>query len=224
MYFRKLFLAAALLVVSSGASADPCFGASPFTDVPEDAIYCTNTEWLKNRNITFGCTATTYCPNDFVTRAAMALFLNRLGLALTPSFIQAEDSGPVDLTPGGSTNVYCQTGDYPVVGYPRRAQISTTFSGLPDGEIHYEHEIVYSTNSGATWQATFTESNRSSAASGKWVNSSLQRIMNLNSGVSYRWGIRITRTITGVPFTLSDFSQSSCFNSVMIHHWNFPLA
>ena len=67
------------LLASTSASAAPCFGASPFTDVAAGETYCTSTEWLKNRNITLGCTATTYCPNDYVTRAQMALFMNRLG-------------------------------------------------------------------------------------------------------------------------------------------------
>ncbi|MGH6785072.1 MAG: tail fiber domain-containing protein, partial [Sphingomicrobium sp.] len=35
--------------------------------------------WLKNRAITLGCSPTQYCPNQFVYRYEMALFLYRLG-------------------------------------------------------------------------------------------------------------------------------------------------
>ena len=34
---------------------------------------------MKNRGITLGCTATLYCPNDYVTRLQMAAFMYRLG-------------------------------------------------------------------------------------------------------------------------------------------------
>jgi hypothetical protein len=40
--------------------------------------------WLKSRNVTLGCAANLYCPNDAVSRLSMAAFLNRLGNTLVP--------------------------------------------------------------------------------------------------------------------------------------------
>src|SRR5512134_17179 len=68
--------ALAVIVWSPSSNAAPCAG---FTDVDTSSSFCTNVAWIKNRNITLGCTATLYCPNDPVTRLQMAAFLNRLG-------------------------------------------------------------------------------------------------------------------------------------------------
>ena len=66
--------AAALFVCAGAASAATCTGTPPFTDIAQNANYCTDAEWLKNRAITLGCTnSTVFCPNDVVTRGAMAI-------------------------------------------------------------------------------------------------------------------------------------------------------
>ena len=69
-------IALAAWVASGMAYAAPCAG---FTDVDSSSGFCVNVAWLKSHNITLGCTATTYCPNDAVSRLQMAAFLNRLG-------------------------------------------------------------------------------------------------------------------------------------------------
>ena len=66
------------------AGTPPVSNCGGFSDVTTSDIYCGAVEWLKSRAVTLGCTATTYCPNDVVTRASMALFLNRLGTTLSP--------------------------------------------------------------------------------------------------------------------------------------------
>ncbi|HEY7574499.1 MAG TPA: S-layer homology domain-containing protein, partial [Thermoanaerobaculia bacterium] len=55
-----------------------CDQASPntfFTDVPASNTFCKHAHFLWAKNIIAGCGATTYCPNDPVTRDAMAKFL-----------------------------------------------------------------------------------------------------------------------------------------------------
>jgi hypothetical protein len=55
-----------------------CSPASPdtfFTDVPASSPFCKHAHFLWARGIISGCGATTYCPNDLVTRDAMARFL-----------------------------------------------------------------------------------------------------------------------------------------------------
>jgi S-layer family protein len=59
-------------------------GGSPadgFTDVPAGAFYADAVAWLKDQDITTGTSATTYSPNDVVTRAQMAAFLHRMATA-----------------------------------------------------------------------------------------------------------------------------------------------
>jgi hypothetical protein len=51
---------------------------TPFTDVLASSAFCGNIQWLLNRGITQGCTATQYCPANFVRRDQIAAFLNRL--------------------------------------------------------------------------------------------------------------------------------------------------
>ncbi len=63
-----------------------CAAASPnihFTDVPASNTFCKHIHYLWSRGIVSGCTATTYCPSQTVTRDAMAKFLgNGFGLQL----------------------------------------------------------------------------------------------------------------------------------------------
>ena len=135
-------LQSALLVMfvcatlATPAHADSCSaGTSSFTDVPDAVNYCTNTQWMKNRAITLGCgNGTVYCPNDGVTRASMALFMNRLGVALTPTIIHTFDHvvSPAPLfVPGdsGHGTAVCITSVLAAANYPRTATISGFVSG-----------------------------------------------------------------------------------------------
>jgi hypothetical protein len=48
-----------------------------FTDVPDTYAHAEGIHWLADRGITTGCTPTTYCPTDNVTRGQMGSFLFR---------------------------------------------------------------------------------------------------------------------------------------------------
>jgi hypothetical protein len=52
-----------------------------FPDVANGAFYHDDVEWLLDNDITQGCSATEYCPNDYVTRGQMAAFLHRTAQA-----------------------------------------------------------------------------------------------------------------------------------------------
>jgi hypothetical protein len=70
------------VIAMVGASTAWSAACDGFTDVDgANATYCPAVAYLKDRGVTLGCTATTYCPNDFVTRLQMALFLQRMGHA-----------------------------------------------------------------------------------------------------------------------------------------------
>ena len=64
-----------------GSTATFTYNPTPyFTDEPAtDTTYYKYIQKLKEVGVTAGCTVTTYCPNDLVTRAQMAIFLVRAG-------------------------------------------------------------------------------------------------------------------------------------------------
>ena len=129
------------------AIAAPCAG---FTDVDATSAFCPNVEWLKNRQVTLGCGATSYCPGDAVTRLAMAAFLNRVGVALTPTYIVAGDVvANEDLTVGSRA---CFTGDHVTASFPRIAVVDggvSLFDSQTDQVV--EAFAAYSTDGGKVW-------------------------------------------------------------------------
>jgi hypothetical protein len=96
----------ALIVLfnATDASAATCnAGQSTFDDVPDAAIFCKEALWLRNAVVTLGCGGNNYCPGQAVTRAQMALFMNRLATTLTPDVLMRQDTLPPtgDLDTGG---------------------------------------------------------------------------------------------------------------------------
>ncbi len=71
-----IIAAAVAALASAPAYSAACAG---FTDVDSANTYCPAVTYLKDKGITLGCTGTMYCPNDYVTRLQMALFLQRAG-------------------------------------------------------------------------------------------------------------------------------------------------
>src|SRR5437899_5525343 len=130
------------------ASSGSCVG---FTDVAAGAGFCPAVQWLKNRAITLGCTSTTYCPGDSVTRSQMALFMNRLGKALEPTFIETNDSGAA--TGVNANDVVCQTGSFIVGNSPRVATAAAMLYHDAATSQLVTARIVFSTDGGSTWQA-----------------------------------------------------------------------
>ena len=122
---KRAGLAAALAFVLGSAPtpvvAAPCAG---FTDVQDTDTFCNSVQWLKNRQITLGCTATMYCPSNNVTRAQMASFLNRTGVAVSPKTYfgtQNDQPAPPVIVPVGTTQLFCITAPLPTATYPRTA-------------------------------------------------------------------------------------------------------
>ena len=82
-----------LFLDTTGGGVDKTFGVDDiriagncagFADVLPGDSFCNATEWLYNRAVTLGCALGSYCPSANVTRAQMALFMQRLGTALAP--------------------------------------------------------------------------------------------------------------------------------------------
>jgi hypothetical protein len=74
------------LLLAGETRAAPCAG---FTDVDDTtgptAQFCVDVAWIRNRNVTLGCTPTQFCPFQNVSRIQMAAFMRRLGDSLFPS-------------------------------------------------------------------------------------------------------------------------------------------
>lgn len=145
---RAIALAALIAGVAPGARAQ-CAG---FSDVSTSSSFCGNVVWMKNRGVTQGCTGTTYCPGDNVTRLAMAAFLNRTGNVLTPQVFSVEDSGG---TLGPSATTVCETPTIAGIDYHRTAQVDAklSFDGAITGagERSVRLEVAVSKN-GGPWQ------------------------------------------------------------------------
>ena len=151
MRYRSLFLAS-LLVLGLGAPNAANAQCVGFTDTADD-VFCPAVEWLKNRSITSGCTATEFCPSSPVSRLAMAQFINRLGKAMTPVVLFAE----------------AQHGNLTVADEQRRDRVvrhASVYAGLPANRAIRRTVLrpserrrgvpagsfKYTTNDGGTWQ------------------------------------------------------------------------
>lgn len=154
MRFRPALIASllALGATTQTANAAPCVG---FTDVFDTDSFCGAVEWLKNRAVTTGCTATEYCPWTDVSRAAMALFMNRLGKAMTPIVLHKEHQVASNVTIGSPAGgvLLCQFDeDFPVTGYTRLARFHANVYGVPVvGPSWLVGWWKYSTDNGTNW-------------------------------------------------------------------------
>jgi hypothetical protein len=120
-----------------------------FIDVAPTDIFCNQVEWMKNRAITLGCAATEYCPGDNVSRAQMALFMQRLGVAVSPlPELTQQATGTLDPDPYA---VVCATPDVPVASYPRTAVNVWAFNAALAGSAAFTVYPLVSTDGGANW-------------------------------------------------------------------------
>ena len=195
-------LALVLALHASPSHAASCAG---FTDVEDSSPFCNNVQWLKNRSITLGCSATSYCPSDGVIRLQMAAFMNRLGTALTP--IQL----PVDAAPGGvdldAAPVVCQTDDFAAAGFARTAYADVRFSAKAGAPVGLAADLVMSTDGGASWATLNLHSNRGSVPANQWGTLNDIGFAHLDAAQSARWGVRLTR---GGIAGATDLADSRC--------------
>ena len=133
-----------LSTISSRSHAQQCAG---FDDVPASSGFCPNVIWLKNRGITQGCTATSFCAGTLVSRLSMAAFMKRLGDVVTSNVHSVEATG--GSIPDGATQVVCITADIPARDYDRTAMGDATLSYDVTGLADLGLKLVRSTNGGA---------------------------------------------------------------------------
>lgn len=173
----------------------PCAG---FTDVDVGSQFCANVEWMKNRGITQGCSATAYCPGSAVSRLQMAAFMHRLGSALQPFFVHAAQTN-VQATVNAD-GVVCQTIAYPVTGFPRVATVtSALFYHTAPSAVEVNARPVYSVDAGATW-SNFG-SMRSYATNPAGVRVSQAPVAGARTfvpGQTVRFGLRANSTLASI--------------------------
>lgn len=193
----KRYAAAAVLLFPLVAAADMCAGPSPFTDVAPTDGFCTNTEWIKNRGVTTGCTATTYCPGDPVTRAQMALFMNRLADALImPPTVTEQTTAALTLTFASNDNPVCPTALIPAVNYPRVFSMVGHVSILGSaGSATASMQVRRSINGGG-FSATNTNGQRSTTDSNSTANMSQSGEFTVPAGSTAQAHIGLF-TVTG---------------------------
>jgi hypothetical protein len=75
---RKLMVAVAVIALIA-LPVSNVLANHVFSDVPTSAFYHSQVTAIANAGITGGCGGTKYCPNNFVTRGQMAVFLDRIG-------------------------------------------------------------------------------------------------------------------------------------------------
>jgi hypothetical protein len=181
---------AACLAYSSLSMAAPCSG---FTDVDDSSVFCPNVDWLKNRAVTLGCTASTlYCPNEVVFRLSMAAFMNRLGAALTPVLLYNEASG-ASLDLDSPPQTVCATPQLPAAAYPRSAKASAVLTGNLSVPGTVGLRIVMSIDNGANW-SPLNALPASVGGPNGWVNATVWKgDVPLAPGTGYRFGLRADR-------------------------------
>ena len=162
-----------------------------FTDVTGTDEHCDSVEWLRNRAITTGCTATQYCPTTGVTRSSMALFQHRLGLAITPriGFVQ-QAVAPVAID---DQPVVCATADIAPVGYPRNVQAHFAASVETTGALTVGVTLVESRNAGATWEPVTATRMRAETAAAAWRSASGHGVATVDAGDAIRFGLQLQR-------------------------------
>lgn len=195
-------LAGFLVLGSASAAGAPCAG---FSDVQDTDPFCTAVEWLKNRSITLGCTVSTYCPGNAVTRASMALFLNRLGTALTPR-LEFMEAALASVDPDASPSL-CSTAQIASTPYPRQAIVSVAFAGQSAGDLGYAARPMVSTNNGATWIAVTDPASdiRESVVGSAWTNAATSGVYAIPAAQSVRFAVGVVRH-SGA----ADFTQARC--------------
>jgi|SRR5688572_16998956 len=178
---------------------------SGFADVLPADIFCNAVEWLYNRGVTFGCLLGQYCPGGNVTRAQMALFMQRLGVALTPTVLFDYDSliGDPNAGPGGMATV-CSVAHAPTQPSSARA-VATLNTANSDSNAIIAFHVEYSIDAGVTW-SSFTGTSHQTTAStsgGHDTQTLVTPAISLQTGKTYWFAGRTLRLSPASPITVA---------------------
>jgi hypothetical protein len=195
----------------------PIAACSGFTDVDPNNQFCVNVAWLKNRAITLGCAPGLYCPGATVNRLSLAAFLNRFGTALSAPVLTGSATGPVDLDGGPAI---CQTTDFVVDGFPRRAYVIASISGTANANTSFEAIPAASFDGGATWSPLTLYGGRATVEADQWAALRVTGSGDLDAGMTARFGLFVGR---GGPPGATDLTDSRCTLRATIGNRNADL-
>ena len=207
-----------LLVLGTATVGMRIAMADHFTDVPSSSPIHRFVEWLVNRGITAGCGSGLFCPDSPVTRGQMAVFMNTLGIVVTPSVLQVESApGALDI----DTNpVVCPTTVDHTPTYPQQAVVHAraTVSAAGAGVLHATVFAVSSTNGGVSWTPLSSNTDRVyTTLAGEWSSATDVDRLDLTPGTNYRFAVQLLRQAGTV-----DASASRCEVFVEILNRNPP--
>jgi hypothetical protein len=192
MHLGRAVLAVVVVAASPVALSAPCAG---FADVDDTSSFCANVQWVKNRSITLGCTSPSlYCPNDPVSRLAMAAFMNRLGDALAPVYVHAANINAFQTV--NDQGVACETQAFSTGAYQRVATPvgAMLYHGGP-GVNDVATRLVYRLPPSTTWFEWGSSVARASSTSGQVVTQTpTAGPLVLQLGQAYAFGIDVIGT------------------------------
>jgi hypothetical protein len=203
---RRGFVVAALamaIVVLPGVA----LASHVFTDVPNSHTFHDEIANLSDARITTGCTPTTYCPENTVTRGQMAGFLNRgLGRAGSSFFIGTVPVGTA-ANVGDSHTVKVGTVTGGTAQVKVDASISAyieSFTGCPCRAVF---SIVASTGASSTFYSTQF---RGLIGGYDWQSFSISDVFTVPTGVNATFNIQAQMgTGTGVVTAYGEITSIS---------------
>ena len=184
-----------------------------FTDVTTGDSFCNSAEWLKNRGVTLGCTATTYCPSQTVTRAQMALFMQRLGDTISPAVYSDNvlSTGALYLD---NRPTVCNTAAFPPANYPRVAMVSWSFEGNADTTVDSRVYSRTSFDNGFNYVINEVALPRVRVVDREFSGTSATVKVNVPAGASPRFQLRLDR-VNGTFFN-GNFADARCNIAVVL--------
>ncbi len=205
-----------LVAVLMGTSMT-ALASHQFTDVPTSAIYHEAVDWLVNRAITLGCATGLFCPETFVTRAQMALFMQRLGGTLTPRILSTVDFGGILDLDSSPASIRCQTDYSPTM--PQTALLHGRVEGLGTATGTFIALPMVSTDGGTTW--IYTPPGPTLEIRRAQIDTALRGLnivlgwQDLTQGVAYKFGLALSRySGTG------DLTDWSCWLTIQVVNRN----
>ena len=115
----------------------------------------------------------------------MAVFMNRLGKALTVDTLFSEGGTGAVVPVVANPWIVCGTGDTAAAAYPRSVSAEATVAGQSDASaMAWSAGIYYSTDGGDSWHALREMPAYSKA--GVWSDTAAENAMDLDVGVTYR--------------------------------------
>jgi alpha-tubulin suppressor-like RCC1 family protein len=182
-----------------------------FDDLDASHPMCPSVDWVRNRNVTLGCSAFHYCGAEVVNRLSMAAFMNRAGSVLSPA---------VDVASSQSVTVYagfhqCMTPVLPAADHPRHVLVDVMITGMPIGgagdvELRAvaERQFLF---------AAFGASSRGTAVAGQAMTLTASAAFDVPPDVGdFQFGLQASQPPGGLSYSL----DGGCATRIVILNRN----